>query len=295
MKAKGDKAVASAEPLLTIDVPGAFDGFLEGTSEVQGENGDTPFRLAYKAAEHIRRGPGYTVRLKFGDGDADEILSVLRMYAESCIDSNGDQMHERGMRSQVTAARKVLTRCDELTAELKAVRAVPETTWRAEPRGDGFVVTNGTEFITGTYTSEPHVYKTQKDAEWFAWRRTAHAKDRELWPTFWLTVLDGMEVRWFSTDKPAYRAVVSIVDLKSRKPARMIDVDYVDETERVVLLAERPLGYTLFARYVGASPSFDRFVEKFPHYAYLVQGISEGRGVTGELQRIGLDSEGLQS
>lgn len=124
MKTKGDKDTASAETLMTIDVPGAFDLFLDGTSEVQGENGDTPFRLAYNEAGHIRRGGGYTVRLKFARADADEILSVLRMYADSCIDSNSDQMHEPGIRTEVTAARKVITRCDELTAELKEANKV---------------------------------------------------------------------------------------------------------------------------------------------------------------------------
>lgn len=298
MKTKGDKDITSTETLMTIDVPGAFDQFLGGTSEVEGDYGDTPFRLVYKAAVRITRGRGYSRRLKFPVADAREVVRVLRMYAEACINSNRDQAGQRGVRTEVEAANTVLTRCDELTAELKARAAVPKTTWRAEPRGDGFVVTNGTEFLTCVGTSEPRVYGTRKRAEWFASREAARARDQQLRPTYWLTLLDGKEIRWFSTEypgSPTYRAMVSIVDPASGERARMIDVDDVEETERVVPLSGKPLGYTLFARFMFLSPRFDKFADKYPDYAYLVQDINEGRGITRAVRRNGDDTEGLWS
>lgn len=302
MKLKGAKDITSAETLMTIDVPGAFDRFLEATSEVQGDNGDTPFRLAYNASDRIVRGRGYSLRLRFSRADADEIVDVLRDYAETCIACNEDLMSDPDTRSEVAAevaaARRVIGRCDELAAELKARSAnnaadASAVQWYAEPRGDGFVVTNGTEFLTRVGTSEPHVYSTQEQAEWFVNAATARAKARELQPTFWLTLLDGKEIRWLSTDQPVYRAVVSIVDPESTKRACLIDHDDIEDPERVVRLTGKPLGYTKFGRWTAKG--FKRFAEQYPHYADLVQGIAEGRGITRQvhLNANGNDSEGL--
>lgn len=118
----------SEQSCITIDLPGKFDGFLEGTSEIAGENGKTPLYVAYKAARYIRRGKGHTVRLSFSADDVEsvrEALLVLREYAESCIDCNQDLLSDPDTRGEVAGevagAKVVITRVDNLLANLPAV------------------------------------------------------------------------------------------------------------------------------------------------------------------------------
>lgn len=99
---------------LTIDLPGRFDGFFEGTSEAQGDNGKTPLYLAYQTGKIINRSRGYSMRLTLPTEDAEEILRVLREYAGDCIYFNQDQMREPGTQAEVAAARLVINRCDVL-------------------------------------------------------------------------------------------------------------------------------------------------------------------------------------
>lgn len=111
--------------LITIDLPGKFNEYLNGTSEIEGENGKTPLYLAYRAGRFIRRGKGYSVRLTLTTNDVEnarEALLVLREYAESCIDCNGDLMSDPETRSEVAGevagAKVVIKRVDALLAKL---------------------------------------------------------------------------------------------------------------------------------------------------------------------------------
>jgi len=310
-KPKGDKDSAT----MIVDLPGALDRFVSGTGAAQGDDGETPFYVAYRNAQRITRGRGYTLRLAFPVAHADEVLNDLKWFAADCVSSNVDQIHEASARSEVAAARKVADHCEGLLTELQSTRVDSVTAmateepvplaakWYAEPHADGFTVTNGTDYLTD-YNGQRHVYSDRKTADRFATGATARDRDRQTRPRYRLTVLDGKEIRWIFT--PAirysatsvsreYRAVVSIVDPGSGKPARLIDVDDVEETERVIRLSGKPLGYTKFSRILFTSPSFDKFAQKYPHYADLVQGINEGRGITREVRRNGDDTEGLWS
>lgn len=79
---------------IQVDIPGALDCFLDGTGAIQGqlysddpdqERGAQELRVAYRAARHIKRGHGYSVRVELPSIDA---AVVLAEYAETCIHSN---------------------------------------------------------------------------------------------------------------------------------------------------------------------------------------------------------------
>jgi len=119
---------------VTVDVPGAFHTFLSGTGGAQGEDGETPFFLAYCTARRVARGRGYTLRLTVPASDAREVLGDLIVYAEACISANQDQVHEPGARSELAAAHKVLDRC--LTAQRGLLRRSRTPARGAESHAD---------------------------------------------------------------------------------------------------------------------------------------------------------------
>lgn len=111
---------------ISIGVPGAFDTFLSGTGGASGDDGETPFHLAYRAAVRVTRGRGYTLRLTFPVTEADEVLGNLLAYAETFIDTA--DLSESGARSELSAALAVAERCRALLDELPPAPAeVPVT------------------------------------------------------------------------------------------------------------------------------------------------------------------------
>ena len=74
---------------VTIGLPGKFTDFLEGTSEISGDNGKTPLYVAYKEhSRFIRRGRGHTVEISFKFADVEavrEALTVLREQGPAAL------------------------------------------------------------------------------------------------------------------------------------------------------------------------------------------------------------------
>jgi predicted DNA-binding transcriptional regulator AlpA len=88
-----------------------------------------------------------------------------------------------------------------------------------------------------------------------------------------VTLLDGKTITWIEDGDR--RAVVSVLDPESSKPAWRVlpggDGEQLDDA---------PTGLTVYGRFVAERPSFDSFPALAPAYAYLVQGIIDGRGIT---------------
>lgn len=92
----------------TINLPGAFCGWFDGTSLVQGKDDDDPeckaTRLAYKQGRHVKAGSGYSVRVTA----TSTVLRLLVEYGAYCEDVNQDV--DVSERSEVRAAGLVIKR-----------------------------------------------------------------------------------------------------------------------------------------------------------------------------------------
>lgn len=110
---------------ITIDLPGKFVEFFEGSSIVQenlaeleayaGPSG-LMLRAAWEAAQKITRGKGYSYRLNL-TASADAV-DLLKSYAEACLAGAVDNQEY----AEADAARKMITRCDAALATLGAAR-----------------------------------------------------------------------------------------------------------------------------------------------------------------------------
>lgn len=118
---------------ISIDIPGAWHAFFEGTGVIQdkgdltkvGYAGGPAVYKAYSEAEKIKRGKGYSLRLTFPLTEAKDALDCLWEYADVCVmvtkenlsDAFGVERFE--ILGENTAAKRVMERCDKLLAELK--------------------------------------------------------------------------------------------------------------------------------------------------------------------------------
>lgn len=141
-----------------INLPGKFTDFLEGTSEISGDNGKTPLYVAYKEnSRTTKRGRGYTVEITFAFEDAEvvrEALITLREQAENCIYFNQDVMDDEQARSEVKAAKLVIERVDELLKTLPEATPEPVVEPVAAPVAQ-VRHKSATEIING-FTSAQH-------------------------------------------------------------------------------------------------------------------------------------------
>lgn len=87
------------------------------------------------------------------------------------------------------------------------------------------------------------------------------------------TALDGKTVVWISHDGEPL-SIVSVHD-PERGDSRRVD----PSTGETVPLSETA-GLTVFGTHRGNRPSFEDLRALAPEYAYLVDGIEQGRGVT---------------
>lgn len=108
---------------ITIDLPGRFVEFFEGSSIVQESReevgryatGGLVLRDAYEAAQKITRGKGYSYRLTFTvDADTAVVLNLLEGYAEACLAGAQDNQEY----AEADAARKVINRVEHAIAKM---------------------------------------------------------------------------------------------------------------------------------------------------------------------------------
>lgn len=125
---------------ITIDIPGKFDGFFDGTSLMQysqpedliadwGQAG-VVLREAYENCRTIKRGKGVTYRITLPrDGELTrEAIGILSTYAETCAVANRDSAYGRGLDpedrntayGEMIAGQKVYARCATALTELDA-------------------------------------------------------------------------------------------------------------------------------------------------------------------------------
>lgn len=87
-----------------------------------------------------------------------------------------------------------------------------------------------------------------------------------------VTVLDGKTITWFRRGDRA--AIVSVADPESAEPARRL----------LGASTAQPLdegaGLTVYGTHYGDRPSFAAARLLTPEYAYLIDGIEAGRGIT---------------
>lgn len=92
------------------------------------------------------------------------------------------------------------------------------------------------------------------------------------------THLDGKQILWINGDEGYGPAICSVRDPDRGEPAiRLIRSDWAPEP-----LEDESPGLIVYGRYKGDRPSFDEFRALAPQYAYLVDGIEEGRGLTDD-------------
>jgi hypothetical protein len=80
---------------------------------------------------------------------------------------------------------------------------------------------------------------------------------------------------WWKAAPDDPGALISVRDPESSRPARRVLDDGSEEP-----VAGAPNGLVLYGRARFDRPSFDVAAQRTPEYAYLFQGIAEGRGVT---------------
>ncbi|GAA2842604.1 hypothetical protein ACFQ0M_48295 [Kitasatospora aburaviensis] len=106
-------------PVATVNVPGGFAEWLEGTSAVQGQSDDDPeslaLRLAYTHGKWVRRGRSTTLVM---EGDLT-VMTVLAEYAYGFLKMFGEDDGE-GSRAETDGASKTLERAKAAQASLKA-------------------------------------------------------------------------------------------------------------------------------------------------------------------------------
>lgn len=91
-----------------------------------------------------------------------------------------------------------------------------------------------------------------------------------------VTYLDGKTITWISDgDEPIPCGVVSVVDPESDRPAHRVLGNGTSEP-----LTGETAGLTVYGTYHGNRPTLDEFRELAKEYAYLADGLAEGRGVT---------------
>lgn len=123
---------------ITIDLPGKFDSYFDGSSVVQesldrltveagGYPGSIGLRRAYDASRKIVRGRGYSLRLTIArDEHARDIIECLRDYADTCAKISADNAYGSGLDpsdrndayGEMMGGRKVRELCDQALATL---------------------------------------------------------------------------------------------------------------------------------------------------------------------------------
>lgn len=115
---------------VVINLPGKFDDFLGGSSEISGDNGRTPLYVAYKEhSRHTKRGKGYTREITFAFDDVEmvrEALTELYEQASNCVYFNQDVMYDEQTQAEVKAAKLVIERVDALLKTLPAPKPEQE-------------------------------------------------------------------------------------------------------------------------------------------------------------------------
>lgn len=111
---------------ITIDLPGRFCEWFEGSSIVQEPRdglahyagpGGPVLRDAWDAAQKITRGKGYSYRLTLTVDDlTTETVDLLKSYAEACLPGATENQEY----AEADACRKVIARCDFASAKLTA-------------------------------------------------------------------------------------------------------------------------------------------------------------------------------
>jgi hypothetical protein len=100
-----EEAVEVDEPTRTVDMPGAFADYIEGTNVIAGGDDADPdckaARLAYEGARLIKRGRGYTLRITA----TTRALDVFTDYAENAL-----AMADVFTRAEIAGAAKWLER-----------------------------------------------------------------------------------------------------------------------------------------------------------------------------------------
>jgi hypothetical protein len=95
----------AGEVVHTVDMPGGFADYIDGTNFVAGGDDIDPdckaARLAYEGARYIKRGRGYTLRITAGRG----ALDVFTDYAENLL-----AMADVFTRAEISGATKWLER-----------------------------------------------------------------------------------------------------------------------------------------------------------------------------------------
>lgn len=113
---------------VTINLPGAFETSFSGGGIAQGQVSDDAERALYeawKAARHIRRGRGYSIRLELPEEHALDNLHTLHLQAEVTIIGVRDNLpawdhdDDVALRTELRAAQAVMRRCEELIAVLE--------------------------------------------------------------------------------------------------------------------------------------------------------------------------------
>lgn len=106
-------------PTTTINLPGAFCGFFEGTGLAQGQDNSDPeckaAHTAWTERRHIRAGRGFYVRVEANA----TVLRLLAEYAGYCLDANADEPDRR----EIEAARKVIERVKAARTALREQKA----------------------------------------------------------------------------------------------------------------------------------------------------------------------------
>lgn len=100
---------------MTVVLPGKFCDWLDGTNLAQGLDDVDPecreTRIAYDEGRRIESGSGYYVRMQANA----TVLKLLAEYADYCLEANRDEP----VKSEVAAARKLLTRIREAQQKIK--------------------------------------------------------------------------------------------------------------------------------------------------------------------------------
>lgn len=116
----------TAEPTVTLSLPGKFCDWLDGTNLAQGMDDADPdckaTREAYSAGTLRRTPKGYSIKITTGD---TTVLNVLREYADTCIDSN---LNGEPDAAEVRAARTVIERATAARKTLKAAQHLARET-----------------------------------------------------------------------------------------------------------------------------------------------------------------------
>lgn len=113
----------STENVITINIPGKFYVFWEGSGPGQGLDdvssgyvGGEALYAAMCAAKHVRAGTGYYLRVTLSGPSMLDALDVLYAYAHVCLDANTDEPDA----NEVVAARNVKARCESAFKMLKS-------------------------------------------------------------------------------------------------------------------------------------------------------------------------------